>query len=259
MIHALRMPPIAAALPAATLAFAFALPATAFAASSIDPAQPYAFDPVNLRMTVDSCAFAPEAVNVGVKDHVIEVRTRLNRCLLPGEPRVVDIRVGSLPPGAWRVNLLELDGDVVRVVDAHAFEVRTRPEIAVYPPPPKPLTDYSGHWYRPPESGWGLSLHQSPTHVVFAAWYVYDDSGNPAWYVIQDGRWVDAMRWSGTVIRTSGPPFFAPAFDPARVTRADAGTATFDFTQRPGEEGWASFSYTVDGRSGAKRITRLQF
>jgi len=38
--------------------------AAVHAASRIVPAQPYAFDPVNLRMTVDSCVFAQDRVAV---------------------------------------------------------------------------------------------------------------------------------------------------------------------------------------------------
>jgi hypothetical protein len=234
--------------------------AAAHAASRIVPAQPYAFDPVNLRMTVDSCVFAQDRVAVRAAQNTIDVNTQANNCLLPGEQIVVDIRLGSLPPGTWTVRLNEANGDIVRpAVETHTFEVLNRPEIAVFPPPPKPLTDYSGHWYKPAESGWGLSFHQSPTNVAFAAWFVYDAAGDPAWYTIQDGQWTSPARWTGAVYRTSGPPFFAPAFDPTQVTRTPAGQAEFDFTQRPGEEGFATFTYAVGGQAGSKRITRLAF
>jgi hypothetical protein len=43
------------------------------------------------------------------------------------------------------------------------------------------------------------------------------------------------------------------------VATQPAGEASLDFTQRPGEEGFATFAYTVDGQSGSKRITRLPY
>ena len=245
-------------LAALALAGATALPAFA-ASSQISPLEPAEFDLVNLRMTVDSCAFAPETVSVTAAGNVIRVAHRPNNCFAPGEPRVVDIRLGAFPVGDWSVEV-HPDGDPAGPYDERIlFSVRGRPQIAVFPPPPRPLTDYSGMWYRPAESGWGLSFHQSPAHVVFAAWYVYDAAGTPVWYTIQLGRWESSTRWSGTVYRTSGPPFFAPDFNPALVSIAPAGEASVEFSQRPGEEGYATFSYAVGGQSGTKRIARLAF
>lgn len=250
-----------------TLFFAFAglaclaAASPALADSRLVPEQPYAFDPVNLRMTVDSCIFAEDAVTVAYAQGAIEVRLRQNNCLVPGPPRIVDIRLGSLAPGAWRVIVRPANGDIVlppsETID---FQVLERPAIAVFPPPPRPLADHSGQWYRPAESGWGLSFHQSATHVAFAAWYVYDAAGTPIWFTIQQGRWENATRWTGAVYRTSGPPFFAPVFDPAGVSIAPVGQATLDFEQQAGEEGYATFTYGVTGLgTGTKRITRLAF
>ncbi len=244
--------------PALALAGALAcLPA--HSSSRISPPEPSEFDLVNLRMTVDSCAFAPETVSVSSGGGTIRVAHRPRQCLLPGEPRIVDIRLGALPIGDWRVEV-HPDGDPAGPVEERIdFSVRGRPQIAVFPPPPRPLTDYSGQWYRPAEAGWGLTVDQSPTNVVFAAWYVYDAAGSPTWYTIQGGQWTSAATWSGTVYRTSGPPFFGADFDPARVAVTPAGQAALDFTQRPGEEGFATLTYTVGGTQGTKRITRLAF
>lgn len=234
-----------------------ALPASA--TSQIAPPQPYEFDLVNLRMTVDSCAFAPESVAVSSDQGVIRVVYRLNYCLVAGEPRVVDIRLGTLPIGDWYVEAHPDGNPAGPYSERILFAVRHRPQIAIFPAPPRPLTDYSGMWYKPAESGWGLSFHQSSTNVVFAAWYVYDATGNPVWYTIQEGQWENSTRWAGTVYRTSGPPFFAPSFDASLVSYSRAGEANLEFAQRPGEEGFATFTYTVDGRPGNKRIVRLAF
>jgi len=246
---------------AAALALAAALACLpAHSSMQISPLEPYEFDLVNLRMTVDSCAFEPETVSVSSAAGTIRVAHRPRNCLVPGEPRVVDIRLGTLPIGDWRVEI-HPDGDPSGPYEERIFfSVRGRPQIAVFPPPPRPLTDYSGPWFRPAESGWGLSFHQSPTNVVFVAWYVYDADGTPSWYVIQDGRWTTSTRWAGKVHRTFGPPYFpGPGFDPAQVVLAVVGEAAFEYQQKPGEEGIATFSYEVNGQTGSKRITRLPF
>ncbi len=248
------------AAPLRLLAAAGALAALpAFAASQISPLDPAEFDPVNLRMRVDSCAFAPETVNVSAAGSVIRVAHRPNNCFAPGEPRVVDIRLGALPAGRWSVEV-HPDGNPDGPYEERVFfSVTPRAQIAVFPAPARPLTDYSGAWYRPAESGWGLSFHQGATNVVFATWYVYDAAGRPTWYVLSDGRWASSTVWSASVYRTAGPAFFGGAFDPALVSVTPVGQATLDFTQRPGEEGWATLSYAVGGDVGAKRITRLAY
>jgi len=170
----------------------------------------------------------------------------------------VDIRLGTCPRHLDRAPERG-HGDVVRpAVETFTFEVLNRLEIAVFPPPPKPLTDYSGHWYSPPNPA-GACRSTKPDQRRVRRLVRLRRRGQSRWYTIQDGQWTSAARWTGAVYRTSGPPFFAPAFDPAQVTRVPAGQAALDFTQRPGEEGFATFSYTVDGQAGSKRITRLPF
>lgn len=245
-------------LAAPAIAGAFLALSSHAAGTAISPAAPYEFDPVNLRITTDSCTFVPETVSVSSVNGLIRVAHRPNNCLVAGEPRVVDIRLGTLPVGDWRVEV-HADGNPAGPnPERLAFSVRGRPQIAVFPPPPRPLADHSGLWFRPAESGWGISIHQSANHVVFAGWYVYDAAGSPTWYFLQDGHWVSSTRWTGSVYRSSGPPFFpGPAFDPARVNVEKVGEGHFDFSQRPGEEGVATFTWTVNGQTASKRITRL--
>lgn len=233
-------------------------PLFASAASAIVPAEPVPFEAVNLRMTVDSCAFAPETVQVATGASAIEVRSRDNQCLLPGEPRVADIRLGAYPVGRYRVEVLRGAGDAAVPVESLAFEVREPPQIAVYPPPPRPLADYSGMWWNPQESGWGLSLHQGPRHALMGAIFVYGAEGQPRWYTIQPGGWTGYASWSGVIYRTTGPFFGGPDFDPRLVLVQPAGTATLDFEQSPGTEGRAQLRFTVDGVTVTKTIERLR-
>jgi hypothetical protein len=247
-------------LAAATFALAAALPA--FAASSIVPAQPTAFELVNLRMTVDSCAFNPATVRVRAsasRNNTIAVTQQLNACLLPGTPQVVDVRLGALASGDYHVEVYaNPDGEAAGTpVETLAFTVLDPVEIAVFPPPPRPLTDYSGLWWNPQESGWGLSLHQSALRSLFGGWFVYGAEGRPEWFTLQAGQWLDSTTWRGTVYRTTGPFFAGPDFDPRLVLLQSAGTATLDFRHRAGEEDRARFTYTIGGVTATRTISRM--
>ena len=242
---------------AATFALAAALPATA--ASRIVPAQPTAFELVNLRMTVDSCAFNPATVHVRAAMNVLTVTQRPNACLVAGTPEIVDVRLGALAAGDYRVEVFASPTAEGAPAEALAFTVREPVEIAIFPPPPRPLTDNSGLWWNPLESGWGLSLHQSALHSLFGAWFVYNSGGQPEWYTLQDGQWIDSTTWRGAIYRTTGPSFAGPDYDPRLVLVQAAGTATLDFRLRDGEEGRARFSYTLGGVTTTKTISRMAF
>jgi hypothetical protein len=58
--------------------------------------------------------------------------------------------------------------------------------------------------------------------------------------------------YTGTLYRTTGPPFNATPFNPANVVSTAVGTATFTFT----DGNSASFAYTVNGVAQTKAITR---
>lgn len=245
-------------LAAATFALAAAA-SVAAAQSRIVPAIPTAFELVNLRMTVDSCAFVPATVGVRAAGNVLKVSHQPNACFAPGEPQVMDVRLGALPAGDYRVEVFasrDTDGPPAETL---SFSVLPPVEIAVFPPPPRPLTDYTGLWWNPQESGWGLALHQSPLHAVFGAWFVYGANGQPQWYTLQQGQWLDATTWRGAIYRTTGPSFAGPDYDPRLVLVQAAGMATLDFRHRAGDEGRARFTYTLDGVTTTRVITRMPF
>jgi hypothetical protein len=243
----------------AAATFALAAASAASAATRIVPAQPTAFEPVNLRMTVDSCAFNPSTVHVRSAMNVLTVTQRPNACLLPGTPETVDVRLGALAAGEYRVEVFASPSAEDRPVETLSFTVHEPAEAVIFPPPPRPLTDYSGLWWNPLESGWGLSLHQSALHSLFGAWFVYGSGGEPEWYTLQGGQWIDSTTWRGTLYRTTGPFFGGPDYDPRLVLVQPAGTATLDFRLRDGEEGRARFTYTIGGATTTKVIERMRF
>ena len=103
------------------------------------------------------------------------------------------------------------------------------------------------------ESGWGITLeHQDD--VLFAAWFTYDTLGAPRWLVATAPR-IAGNVYSGTLFRTTGPPFAAPFFDPAAVKPIVAGTATFTFSNGNA----ATFTSTIDGVTRTRALSRQLF
>ena len=113
--------------------------------------------------------------------------------------------------------------------------------------------NYQDLWWVAPagsESGWGVNLtHQGNT--IFATWFTYDLDRTPMWLLATALKTAQGV-YSGTLYRTTGPPFNSVPFDPAKVAGTAVGTATFTFTD--GNTG--TFNYTVNGTTQSKAITR---
>ena len=117
-----------------------------------------------------------------------------------------------------------------------------------------PAFDYTDLWWNPNESGWGLSITQHATHVIFAAWFTYGADGNPVWYTLPSGTWSSPTTYTGTLYTASGSAANGP-FDPGQLTTTPVGTATLSFSDANN----GTLSYTVNGVSGSKPITRQPF
>lgn len=131
------------------------------------------------------------------------------------------------------------------------------PALAQYlspAPQSTPSANFTDLWWNPAESGWGLSLVQHPSHVLFAVWYAYGLDGKRTWFVVPSGRWSDSRTYTGAVYATVGPAANA-TFDPARVRTSPVGTATLAFSDANN----GSFTFTINGLSGSKSITRQPF
>src|SRR4051812_29389731 len=214
-----------------------ALSFNAAAASRLVPAQPSEFDPVDLRMSVDSCVFNPATVRVAMAANVIRLTQQMNNCFAAGEARVADVRLGAFPVGQYRVEIYPSLTATGAPLETITFEVAPRAEIAIFPPPPRPLTDYSGMWWNPSESGWGLLLHQAASRQVFGTLFVYASGGQPDWYAIPGGSWTDSTHFTADVYHTAGGATLGQPFSATAVQVTRAGSVTLDFTQVPGTEG----------------------
>ena len=117
----------------------------------------------------------------------------------------------------------------------------------------QPSFNYTDLWWTSTESGWGISLVQHPSNVIFAAWFTYDEAGIPMWYVSPGCELVGDFCY-GTLYETTGSPFSAP-FNPAAVTARPIGTLSLAFTS----QGTASMNYNVRGVIRTKSITRQPF
>jgi hypothetical protein len=215
-------------------------------AAAVAPENPYAFETVNLRMTVDSCAFDPGAVAVTMRGSHITIAARRNACLVAGVPTVVDIMLGAFPAGSYTVSVHDNPNNFAPPYERAAFEVIDLPTAR--------HTDISGMWWNDRESGWGLSLFQGPTGTLFGAWFIYGSSGQPEWYTLQGGQWLPDGRWTSPVYRTSGPYFGASSFDPRSVTIDPVGSATLE-----PQGGGALFTYSIPEVTSTKAITRMAF
>jgi hypothetical protein len=118
-----------------------------------------------------------------------------------------------------------------------------------------PAYDFTDLWWNPNESGWGLNLIQHPNSIIFAIWYTYDATGRVTWFHVPSGSWTSSMTYTGTLYAVAGPPFSSATFNASQVKRTAVGSATLSFSSAQA----GTWSYTIDGVSGSKAISRLPF
>ena len=118
--------------------------------------------------------------------------------------------------------------------------------------------NFQGLWWASPagsESGWGLNLtHQGD--ILFGTWFTYDNDGSAMWLVAPDlRRHSESNVYSGSLYRTTGPPFNSVPFNPSGVGVSLAGDATLQLNDPDN----GHFSYSVGGVDQSKAITRQVF
>jgi hypothetical protein len=174
--------------------------------------------------------------------------------------RVTRIPVGTLhlfvPSADYAELYATVDGATIRkTLSKQQFAIPM--PICFVEGSPGSIPNYQDLWWKSPagtESGWGLNIaHQGD--VLFITWFTYDGEGRPMWLVGSNIAKTGNATYAGTLYRTSGPPLAASPWDPARVSRMPAGTATVTFA----DNGNGTFAYTVDGVSETKAITRQVF
>ncbi|HEY6854554.1 MAG TPA: hypothetical protein VI139_09905, partial [Gemmatimonadales bacterium] len=109
-------------------------------------------------------------------------------------------------------------------------------------------------WAGAQENGWGMSIAQHGS-TLFSAMFVYDAAGKPMWVVMPGGSWdASGTAYSGALYSPTSAWF--GSYDSARFTAGPSvGNATLTFTGANA----ATLSYTINGTSGTKSITRQLF
>jgi hypothetical protein len=199
-----------------------------------------------------------QRAGVSTTDFAITTNTcAAGMALAPGATCTIGVRAQPATSGLrtdeMRIDTSEGPYRFPLRVEATAAQ-ETSPQLPAQLPPS--TQSFEGPWWAAPagvESGWGLTLdHQDD--VIFTTWFTYDVNGKAMWLTMTASR-TAATTYAGTLYRTSGPPLTDAAFDSSRVQRTEVGTGTLTFSD--GNNG--TFSYTVNGISQSKPITRLVF
>jgi hypothetical protein len=116
-------------------------------------------------------------------------------------------------------------------------------------------SEYTDLWWKPDESGWGVSVVQQDD-TAFVMVYAYGSDGKPLWYVASDARIIGSVGgqpvFSGSLHRASGPWLGGP-FDPSRVQTTEVGTLSLETLSRDR----LRLSYTAEGASVTKELVRF--
>jgi hypothetical protein len=210
-------------------------------AQTIVPAEPRYLEPVYLRLPLGPYT-SVQSAQVSMEGSTIIVTIQSIPCSdLCSDLIPADIQLGRFPAGTYIV-LFKSPGYTV----SNQFTVAG-------PNDPLILVDYSGMWWLPSESGWGISIWQAPTNLIFAVWFVYDPAGTPTWYTLQAQGTSQGpyTHFGGTIFKTNGP-YFGGQFDPSLVGIVPSGSGSLYF----GNSNSGVFQYVVDGVQGRKYITR---
>lgn len=118
-----------------------------------------------------------------------------------------------------------------------------------------PVATYGDLWWGgQAQNGWGVAINQQ-YRTLFAVWYTYDEAGRTVWYVVPGGEWSAANVYRGAAYRTTGSPWLGAAYNPGAFNAQPVGTVSFTFNDLNN----ATMTYTIDGVSGSKPLSRQPF
>jgi hypothetical protein len=176
----------------------------------------------------------------------------------PPPPGREEIDLGRLPAGNYTLSVIDAQtginppsGAVFSNVPFSVADARLTKSA------PYVRLDYSGHWWDPSDSGWGLFIWQdarSSVDSVLAAWFTYTPDGKPMWYVFQPAWQTTSSTFEVPLMQTSRlPSTMSPPPNPTAITFA--GTVSLDFTNfGTADEGKLTYTFT----GGAKQTRTIQ-
>lgn len=177
-------------------------------------------------------------------------------CGLLDSPRR-EIDLGRLPAGNYTVSVIDAVRELGPVPPLFTNFPFTVADARASKSAPYVRLDYSGHWWDPNDSGWGLFIWQdarAPTDSMLAAWFTYTSDGKPMWYVFQPTWFTTTITNDAKLMQTSRLP--GPTSPPPNPTAINfVGTASLNFLNYGiGEEG--TLTYTFNG--GAKQTRAIK-
>lgn len=144
-----------------------------------------------------------------------------------------EVVIGRLPAGNYTITVIEppatneqtgrvsTQSAPMTVTDARANKAGTFVR-----------SDYSGHWWDPNDSGWGLFVWQdarNPRDPIMAAWFTYGTDGKAIWYVFQP-NWLTSTQTATTDLvqtqRAPGPS--SPPPNPTTTTVVGSAQLSFE-------------------------------
>jgi hypothetical protein len=118
--------------------------------------------------------------------------------------------------------------------------------------------DFSDIWWNAAESGWGINVIQR-SDIIFATLFVYGQDNTARWYSAtlrpSSPQPSGQTRFTGQLIRTTGPWFGAPTFTTPPVGIVPVGNITLSFNSPV----TGTLEYDVDTVRVFKQITRQPF
>ena len=226
------------------------------------PLNPTSSDNLKLSMLDRSCGgafrYKADSHRVTMSQNIITVTlgetTNNIFTLCPVFPRE-EIDLGRLPAGNYFLNVNEAPNGIAprsgvvianapfTVIDARATKVA-----------PYVRLDYSGHWWDPNDSGWGLFVWHNARDNILAAWFTYTPDGKPMWYVFEPTWTTSSATVTTPLYQTSRLP--GPTSPPpAPTSYATVGSASLDFTNF-GTADAGKITYTFTG--GAQQVRNIQ-
>ena len=103
------------------------------------------------------------------------------------------------------------------------------------------------------QDGWGIAVLEKQGSL-FSVWFTYDASGKPVWFTLEDGVWVDATTYRGTIYRVHATPW-PYEYDPSKLLVQNVGSFAFRF----GDTAHMTFDYSLEGHLGSIAVRRLDF
>ncbi len=215
----------------------FAFGQTGGTGGGIFPLNPTSADTIKFGMPPLSCGgpFVGNPYRVSMSQNNITIsigpQSPIGISLCPPSTPSEWVDVGRLPAGDYTVTTVTgpsnyAISEVIRNVPFTVTDARATKAA------PYVRLDYTGLWWDPNDSGWGLFIWQdanSKNDSMLAAWFTYTADGKPAWFVFQPTWATLYITASADLLQTMKPP--GPTSPPPGATSlTTVGTARLDFS-----------------------------